>query len=210
MLVWGGLPGEWEGQHPVSPVRAEHIPEVFFTGWADTTSCPPAWAVPMCSCPLRSGRPSARCSSKPWPADCRSNALAQVRARFTWQGAAHHVAELCDQVSTAAPPPREATPSSSCIQAPATSSYGNTRTESPPTAHASPTATETEQSRSVAGRPLDRAALTAEVQGADEFIIAKPETTMPIPTRDLIDRYPLGVAGDPSRGVRSLRPRSPG
>ena len=32
-----------------------------------------------------------------------ANALAQVRARFTWQGAAHHVAELYDQVSTAAP-----------------------------------------------------------------------------------------------------------
>lgn len=33
------------------------------------------------------------------------------------------------------------------------------------------------------------AALTADVQGAGEFIIASPETTMPIPTRDLIDRY---------------------
>ena len=33
------------------------------------------------------------------------------------------------------------------------------------------------------------AALTADVQGADEFIIASPETTMPIPTQDLIDRY---------------------
>ena len=33
------------------------------------------------------------------------------------------------------------------------------------------------------------AALTAEVHGAHEFIIASPETTMPIPTQDLIDRY---------------------
>ena len=33
LLVWGGFPGEWEGQHPVSLVRAEHIPGVFFTGW---------------------------------------------------------------------------------------------------------------------------------------------------------------------------------
>lgn len=33
------------------------------------------------------------------------------------------------------------------------------------------------------------AALTAEVHGADEFIIASPETTMPIPTQDLIDRH---------------------
>jgi nucleoside-diphosphate-sugar epimerase len=33
------------------------------------------------------------------------------------------------------------------------------------------------------------AALNADVKGADEFIIASPETTMPIPTQDLIDRY---------------------
>ncbi len=33
------------------------------------------------------------------------------------------------------------------------------------------------------------AALTADVAGAEEFIIANPETTMSIPTQDLIDRY---------------------
>ena len=33
------------------------------------------------------------------------------------------------------------------------------------------------------------AALTADVEGADELIIASPETTMPIPTRELVERH---------------------
>jgi glycosyltransferase involved in cell wall biosynthesis len=33
LLVWGGFPGEFEGEHPVSVVRAEGIEGVFFTGW---------------------------------------------------------------------------------------------------------------------------------------------------------------------------------
>jgi glycosyltransferase involved in cell wall biosynthesis len=33
LLVWGGFPGEFEGQHPVTVVRSEGIEGVFFTGW---------------------------------------------------------------------------------------------------------------------------------------------------------------------------------
>jgi glycosyltransferase involved in cell wall biosynthesis len=33
LLVWGGFPGEFEGEHPVSVVRSEGIDGVFFTGW---------------------------------------------------------------------------------------------------------------------------------------------------------------------------------
>ena len=33
LLVCGGFPGEWEGEHPVSIVRDEEIDGVFFTGW---------------------------------------------------------------------------------------------------------------------------------------------------------------------------------
>ena len=33
LLVWGGFPGEWEGEHPVTVVRNEGIEGVFFTGW---------------------------------------------------------------------------------------------------------------------------------------------------------------------------------
>ncbi len=33
LLVWGGFPGEFEGEHPVTVVRSEGIEGVFFTGW---------------------------------------------------------------------------------------------------------------------------------------------------------------------------------
>jgi glycosyltransferase involved in cell wall biosynthesis len=33
LLVWGGFPVEFEGEHPVSVVRSEGIDGVFFTGW---------------------------------------------------------------------------------------------------------------------------------------------------------------------------------
>src|SRR3954447_20422112 len=32
LVVWGGSPGEWEGEHPVSQVRREGIDGVFFVG----------------------------------------------------------------------------------------------------------------------------------------------------------------------------------
>jgi D-inositol-3-phosphate glycosyltransferase len=33
LVIWGGNPGEWEGQHPVTIAREQEIPDVFFTGW---------------------------------------------------------------------------------------------------------------------------------------------------------------------------------
>ncbi len=33
LVVWGGYPGEWEGEHPVTIARREGIEGVFFTGW---------------------------------------------------------------------------------------------------------------------------------------------------------------------------------
>jgi glycosyltransferase involved in cell wall biosynthesis len=33
LLIWGGHPGEWEGEHPYSVVKQEHIDGVFFVGW---------------------------------------------------------------------------------------------------------------------------------------------------------------------------------
>jgi glycosyltransferase involved in cell wall biosynthesis len=32
LVVWGGSPGEWEGEHPVTQVRREGIDGVFFIG----------------------------------------------------------------------------------------------------------------------------------------------------------------------------------
>jgi len=33
LLIWGGYPGEWEGEHPVTVARGEGEDGVFFTGW---------------------------------------------------------------------------------------------------------------------------------------------------------------------------------
>ena len=33
LIIWGGHPGEWEGEHPYSLVSKQHIDGVFFVGW---------------------------------------------------------------------------------------------------------------------------------------------------------------------------------
>jgi D-inositol-3-phosphate glycosyltransferase len=33
LLIWGGYPGEWEGEHPYSVVRRQRIDGIFFVGW---------------------------------------------------------------------------------------------------------------------------------------------------------------------------------
>jgi glycosyltransferase involved in cell wall biosynthesis len=33
LLVWGGAPGEWEGEHPHTAARSLDLPNVFFCGW---------------------------------------------------------------------------------------------------------------------------------------------------------------------------------
>ena len=32
-MIWGGFPGEWEGEHPHTVVQREGIEDVFFVGW---------------------------------------------------------------------------------------------------------------------------------------------------------------------------------
>jgi glycosyltransferase involved in cell wall biosynthesis len=33
LLVWGGMPGEWEGEHPYTLARSLELSNVFFSGW---------------------------------------------------------------------------------------------------------------------------------------------------------------------------------
>ena len=40
LVIWGGWPGEWEGEHPHSVVTREHIEGVFFDGWRDHDELP--------------------------------------------------------------------------------------------------------------------------------------------------------------------------
>lgn len=35
LLVWGGHPGEWEGEHPHTVARRKNVDGVFFVGWRD-------------------------------------------------------------------------------------------------------------------------------------------------------------------------------
>jgi glycosyltransferase involved in cell wall biosynthesis len=40
LVIWGGFPGEWEGEHPHSVVEREGIEDVFFLGWRDHDELP--------------------------------------------------------------------------------------------------------------------------------------------------------------------------
>jgi len=40
LVIWGGFPGEWEGEHPHTVVTREHIEGVFFAGWRDHDDLP--------------------------------------------------------------------------------------------------------------------------------------------------------------------------
>ena len=33
LVIWGGFPGEWEGEHPHTVVERERVEDVFFVGW---------------------------------------------------------------------------------------------------------------------------------------------------------------------------------
>jgi glycosyltransferase involved in cell wall biosynthesis len=40
LVIWGGFPGEWEGEHPHTVVEEEGIEDVFFLGWRDHDELP--------------------------------------------------------------------------------------------------------------------------------------------------------------------------
>jgi glycosyltransferase involved in cell wall biosynthesis len=40
LVIWGGWPGEWEGEHPHTVVTGEYIEGVFFDGWRDHDELP--------------------------------------------------------------------------------------------------------------------------------------------------------------------------
>lgn len=45
LLVWGGHPGEWEGEHPVTVARQVGLDGVFFAGWRGHDDLPHALAA---------------------------------------------------------------------------------------------------------------------------------------------------------------------
>jgi glycosyltransferase involved in cell wall biosynthesis len=44
LVIWGGFPGEWEGEHPYEAVRRRGIDGVFFAGWRGHDELPLALA----------------------------------------------------------------------------------------------------------------------------------------------------------------------
>lgn len=42
LVIWGGSPGEWEGEHPVTVARQLRVEGVFFTGWRGHDELPDA------------------------------------------------------------------------------------------------------------------------------------------------------------------------
>jgi glycosyltransferase involved in cell wall biosynthesis len=40
LVVWGGFPGEWEGQHPADAAREAGADGIFFVGWRGHTDLP--------------------------------------------------------------------------------------------------------------------------------------------------------------------------
>ena len=45
LLVWGGHPGEWEGEHPVTVARQVGLDGIFFAGWRGHDELPQALAA---------------------------------------------------------------------------------------------------------------------------------------------------------------------
>ena len=45
LVVWGGHPGEWEGEHPVTVARRVGVDGVFFAGWRGHDDLPHALAA---------------------------------------------------------------------------------------------------------------------------------------------------------------------
>lgn len=48
LVVWGGHPGEWEGEHPVDVARAVGDDGIYFTGWRGHHDLPDGLAVSDC------------------------------------------------------------------------------------------------------------------------------------------------------------------
>jgi glycosyltransferase involved in cell wall biosynthesis len=48
LVIWGGAPGEWEGEHPHTVATAEGVDGVFFAGWRGHADLPHGLACADC------------------------------------------------------------------------------------------------------------------------------------------------------------------
>ena len=72
LVIWGGHPGEWEGEHPVTVAKELGADGIFFAGWRghDETSRRD-WPRATCSSSPRSRTRTRRCRSRRWRSGCR-------------------------------------------------------------------------------------------------------------------------------------------
>jgi glycosyltransferase involved in cell wall biosynthesis len=57
LVIWGGFPGEWEGEHPHTVVEREGIEDVFFDGWRDHDQLPLGLSCADCFVAPSTGEP---------------------------------------------------------------------------------------------------------------------------------------------------------
>jgi glycosyltransferase involved in cell wall biosynthesis len=70
LLVWGGMPGEWEGEHPHTVSRALDLPNVFFCGWLPHDLLSQGLDVADVFVAPSHNEPFARCILRRWQRDC--------------------------------------------------------------------------------------------------------------------------------------------
>lgn len=68
LVIWGGWPGEWEGEHPHTVVTRERIEGVFFDGWRDHDELPLGLSCADCFVAPSSDEPFGWSTSRRWPA----------------------------------------------------------------------------------------------------------------------------------------------
>ena len=65
VLIWGGMPDEWEGEHPYTLARELNLPNVFFSGWLPHETLSKGLNLADVSLPRRTTSRLARCTSRP-------------------------------------------------------------------------------------------------------------------------------------------------
>ena len=88
LVLVGGFPGEWEGEHPLRRDRAHRRAATSSSpAGTTTTSCRTSSPPPTSSCCRRCASSSARCWSRGWPAGCRrSPSTPTARRRSSTHG----------------------------------------------------------------------------------------------------------------------------